>query len=347
MSNSNLSNFKALLENRKTYHSLEIYPPECFDEQLIFQKLPSKDGFMVPDDYDYKFDESEEDCSSDSESDLSNFQHSSRKKKKILQYLKEHEFMFNQYVTWESMEIDMYRLSEKFKNWIFVVYGKTELFVDNMWIKIYKNGPLIHASNNVEVEIKLRLPNGIYKSVDQNGFPLLDPEYDVSTQQDQRERGLVGVGAMHLATDVGVLFGKTIADFGSLATEGAVAFKVLSIGVQFIDEMHQNMIRYGNNKGRCKKLYDRCANVLGLLQNMEKNTLHLGYVISVVQQIEESKKILEDYGKQWKVTKFFASKSNKRKFVDINNDLSDSVLDFGVNCQIQRRLFIYKELKMK
>ncbi len=340
MSNSNLTNFKALLENRKTYHSLEIYPPECSDEQFIFQKLPSReDGSMVPDEYDYNYDESEEDCSS--ASDLSHFQHSSRKKKKILQYLKEKKFPFNQFVTWESLEIDMYRLSEKFKNWIFVVYGKTELFVDNMWIKIYKNGPLIHASNNVEVEIKLRLPNGIYKSVDQNGFPLLDPEYDVSTQQGQQERGLVD--AMHLATDVGVLFGKTIADFGSLATEGAVAFKVLSIGVKLIDEMHQNMIRYGNNKGRCKKLYDRCANVLGLLQNMEKDTLHLGYVISVVQQIEESKKILEDYGKQWKMTKFFASKSNKRKFVDINNDLSDSVLDFGVNCQIQQRIFKYKE----
>ena len=58
---------------------------------------------------------------------------------------------------------------------------------------------------------------------------------------------------------------------------------------------------------------------------------------------KESKKILEDYGKQWKVTKFFASKSNKRKFVDINNDLSDSVLDFGVNYQIQQRIFKYKE----
>lgn len=398
----NYVDFGPLLGNKKNYYSIEIYPPDLYDEEYILKKdVQAKSESRVKSDmygkrdihakrrsreirepdqnlcYDDNLeiemvhnsvsDESDDDnvsslCSVTSfigvgtmdrrgsmdQETLQRKIHESnmRKLTKIVQYIKgdwltsvnnEVELPFYKPTNWKTIDSDMFRLSDKFVGWIFIVYCKSELFVDNLSVKIYRNGRMIHANNNIELEIKIKLPNGLYKTANRNGIIEFDSEYDISRMLNPTDRGIGDV--MNTIEEVGMVFGKTALELGSLVSGGAVVCQVLSIGLTFVDEMHQNMIRYGNNKGRSKKLYDRCNNIVGALQNTDKEALNLGYVVSVIQQVQESKGILKKYGKQWKVTKFFRSGSNKRKFVNINGDLSDSVLDFGVNYQIRQNLF--------
>lgn len=253
----------------------------------------------------------------------------------------QYELPFYKYTEWPTMPGDMLRLSNKFKDWMFVIYGKSELFIDNIYINIYRNGRLEHCSGRIEIDIKLKMPNGTYKTVDREGLIKLDPTYDVSNILIPREKGLESFA--HIATDMTVLLGNTITDLGSFAAEGAIAAAIIANALKIVDAMHQNVIRYGDNKGKCKFLYDRCNNIAKSLQQIPNSTIDLKFVTLVIEKLTQARDLIEEYGKQWKITRFLGSSANKRKFDDMHSDLDSSFHDFGVNLQVDRKLFNYKQ----
>jgi len=325
----NVTDVKTLLEDQKVYYSLEIYPPEFYDEQFMIKKPEVIEFDKI----------SEVDINSRGE-----------QLKEIIAYMKfewldkssdeSDELPFYKFVYWNKMVGDMCRLSNKFEGWIFVVYGKNELFLDNLWIKIFRNGYINHFSNNIELEIKLKLPNGEYKNVDKSGN-LAHGDYDVAPLLNPKTKGIGTY--LNIFTDIGLLLGTTVANVGSVVTEAALAAKILASAVGIIDAMHQNAIKYGVNKGKCKHLISRCENIVGVLQKIPPQTLNAQMVISIMLKLQEAHQIIETYSKQWKITRFFAAKENHAKFSDINSDLSDTFYDLGVNYQVDQKILQYIE----
>ena len=249
------------------------------------------------------------------------------------------EFPFNKWTKWVHVTGDMVRLSDKFHKWMFVVYSKSEYFVDNISVSVYRKGRLVHSSNDIECDIRLKLPNGTTRKLDKDGMVILDPQYSIIPYLDEDDRGFSEF--MHIFTDVSVLVGKTIADLGSLAAEAAVAAKVLSVGLGIVDEMHQNLRIYNVNKGRFYDLAERCKMQIESLQKMPAEMLNIRYVIYVVEKIEEAKAVLDKYLSQWKITRFFSARTNKRMLVDADGNLSNAFHDFGVHFQVNKRIFEY------
>lgn len=384
MSQVNLDNYKFLLEKQKTYHSIEIYPPEMYDENNILKKecdpnllsdinnlinlppIQEEKGFefyiedtsinkeqqfqkelfdiinFMKTDWNPIF-ESDERIKKDPKTVKGSDKHKSATKGTVKDTTKgkEVDIPFYKYIIWKRMDADLVRLSHKFKGWIFVVYGKNELFIDNYWVKIFQDGSLIHCSNKVEYEIKLKMPNGEYKTTDRQGYIHLENKYDVKNLLTPGNRSLGTFG--HVFTDMTVLLGGTIADLGSLAAEGAVVAAVLGQALKIVDAMHQNVIRYGDNKGKSKFLYDRCNNIAESLQALPSSSLKLNFVLLVVEKLKEARDLIEVYSKQWKITRFLGSNSNKRKFDNMHFDLDSCYHDLGTNLTMDKKIFKYKE----
>lgn len=399
MSQVILDNYKFLLEKQKTYHSIEIYPPEMYDENSILKKenkenllsnindlinLPIEQEKKEENVFEFYIEDNPTNNNSVNHDSINNdsvnkedneqfqrelfeivnfvktdwkpvFTSDERIKKDlnpvkkknnnsdIKEILKEDtiNIPFYKYVIWERMDADLVRLSHKFQGWIFVIYGKNELFIDNYWVKIFQDGSLIHCSNKVEFEIKLKMPNGIYKTTDKQGYVQLENKYDVKNLLVPGNRSLGTFG--HIFTDMTVLLGGTIANLGSLASEGAVVAAVLGQALKIVDAMHQNVIRYSDNKGKCKFLYDRCNNIAESLQQIPTSSLNLRFVLLVVEKLTEARDLIKKYNKQWKITRFLGSNSNKRKFDNMHSDIDSSFHDFGINYMIDKRIFKYNK----
>ncbi len=331
-----LENIRNLLQYQKSYYSLEIYNPNMYDKIRIIKTNVDEE------DYDVNY-ESEIDFNIDmSESDMYE-QITSYIKTEWLSYKKgsfEDVCPFYKYTTWTTMDRDLVVLSEKFRGWVFVVYEKSELFIDNLSMKVFRSGRMIHSSNDLDYDIKLKMPNGTLKSVDQQGYIKLNPEYDVSKYLKPEDRGMGDY--LNIATTMLVTFGETVCQLGSMVGEVAVVAQVIGVGLKIINEMQQDMIQYGYNKGRCKHLMERCKNAVDTLQQIPPNTLKLQHVVSVVDRIEASKNLINEYAKRWRVTRFIMSKSYKEKFESANGELGDCFNDFGINYSIMKKVFSYK-----
>lgn len=234
------------------------------------------------------------------------------------------------YCHWPACELDMCRLSGRFADYTFMLFGKEKVFLDHLWCKTYRAGRCTYHSADVQVQVTLKLGDGSERRLNTSGLPELSEDLDakqwllspVNRSGAQMERTLGDI-----AVDNVVLFGQAMADAGGVLTDMAVAMRALAIGLTILDQMHQNLIRYNNNKGRAANLYQRCKHTLQILQNMPAEQLDAGCVVSVVNQIKHANEVLLEYSKQSRVVRFFGSNSNKRKLTDVNGDLSDSLQD--------------------
>lgn len=287
---------------QKTYHTLEIYPPTDFDEVSIIKK--------------------EGELSNSFNEDTLN---------QIMKYIKEEwlpsEREIPLYVptTWITIDTDMKKLSEKFLNYVFVILGKGEYFIDNVWSKIYKNGQLVILSNNIDHTINLRLPNGDSREITNNKISV-NQAYDIGKYFPSDDKSFMA--GFNIATNIGTMLGTTAASVGSMVTEAALAAKVVSIGIAILDEMQRNLNNYGKNRGRCKNLAERCNNIIITMQNVPSENLRLQYVITVVNKIEEAKNLISEYVKRWRITRFFLSGEYLDSFSAANQNLSDAFYDF-------------------
>lgn len=322
-----LAEFKSLLENQKTYYTMEIYPPNKYDDKTIIREdevvLNTETGEQLV----------EVNNSNESSSDFFN----------MINYIKTEwitELPFYKFTDWKNVEGDMVRLSNKFPDWMFVLYCKSQLFMDNLWVKIYRNGRLIHLSNEILYEIKLKMPNGIYKDVDKNGQVILNPSYDIKRYLGGGNRDFSEF--MNIATSLTVSLGHTVADLGSLVGEVAMASKVLSIGLNIVQQMQNDAQAYQHNNGKCKHLIERCNNIIHALNSIPPELVNIQYVVSVVDKLKNAQDLIHDYNKKWRITKFLGSSTFKNKFDGMNSELSDCFYDFGVNFQITQKVFKYK-----
>lgn len=293
--------FKSISFEQKTYYSLEIYPPSEYDCDTIIKKNEGRAEL------------------------------SPEMQNRIMRFIKEEWISPDRPIplytlcNWITLETDMKTLSEKFQNYLFVVIGKGEYFVDDVWSKIYKNGQLLILSNNIEHTISLRLPNGEKREINSNKVAV-NPVNDIGKFFPSPEKGFMDV--FNMATNIATMLGTTVASMGSMVTEAALAAKVVSIGIALLDEMQRNLNNYGKNKGRCKNLVERCNNIIITMQSVPSKNLHLLYVVSVVNKVEEAKDLINEYIKRWRITRFFLSGEYLDKFTATNQNLSDSFYDF-------------------
>lgn len=244
---------------------------------------------------------------------------------------------FNRYSEWSTFLPDMTRLSEEFKNHVFVLYAKSGTFSDKIWVKVFYDGDIISSSSKVETAIRLRMPDGTYKYIDETSDQLAtDSEYTLTLSSGDRDMAL----AAELLTDAGIAIGSVAADLGGYVSQSAIVFKLLGVGVQVVAEMQENLIVYGANKRRCSSLIDRCNNILTDLQIISPHNLNVGSVVCLIKNIQSARNFINKYFKQWKVTKFFSSKPNRRKFTEINDNITDSIQDlqFSYDVKLQKEL---------
>lgn len=331
-----LENIKSLLQNQKSYHSIEVYAPNMYDAVGIIKEHPDNEI-----NYQSEIDLSGEELSdTDMYEEITSFMKTQWLIHKNGPY--EEVFPFYKFTVWNNMDGDMLMLTEKFRGWVFVVYSKSEIFVDNLSIKVYRSGRMIHNSNDIDYDIKLKMPNGTLKSVDQQGYVVLNDNYDVSKYLKIENRGMGDY--LNIATTMLVTFGETVCQLGSMVGEVAVVAQVLGIGLKILNEMQQDMVQYGYNKGRCKHLMERCKNIVDTLQQIPPNTLKLQHVVTVVDRIYNAKNLITGYSKRWKLTRFIMSKSYAEKFESANGELGDCFYDFGINYNIMKKVFTYKDM---
>lgn len=242
------------------------------------------------------------------------------------------EFPLYKYYKWVSVDADMNRLSNKFSNYVFVVFGKGELFIDNIWVKIYRNGRLIYMGNDITFNVRIRMPLGDRGLT--NG-QIDASTYDVKQYFPSKDRSFLSY--FNMATHLSLLLGKTATSLGSMVAEAAIASQVLSAGITILNEMQQNLINFNKNKGKCKHLVDRISNIVSTMQKIPADTLNLQHVICVVDRIKASQNLVDEYIKRWRITKFFMSGDYLDKFTAVNQELSDCFYDFGINYQITNK----------
>lgn len=343
MTSQNLNDLRSVLEKQKTYYSLEIYPPEMYSEDTIIKGSNFKNKAIITYDDDDEIINEIDQLVADIDDSIEeeqlkknnvNRDHiNNLKLGKIIEYIKTEwldDIPFYKYTIWQTVLADMMKLSNKFKNWIFVVYSKDELFLDKIWIKIFRNGRMIHASNNIRISIKLKLPNGSFKKVDDNGFVKLDQKYDASKMLGiNQDKGLNEI--FNIAVDIGTMLGQTLSQLGGLvAGMQGVGYvtTALSVAVTIVDEMQQNLIEYNNNKAYCKNMVIRCKRIVNLMQKLPPQMLDIEHIIDVVEKIEDCKNLINSYNRKWRITRFFASRQLRRQFNETNADLTDSFNDF-------------------
>lgn len=381
-----LDNLKILLENQRTFHSIEIYPPGMFDERDIIkvehipeqiQEQQDSGSDQNPNnEQNIEYAETRTAISlTDSKRSIHDlvvtnsvdldymdkvFDPEILKYQEIAAYMKsdwiskpklnrkesediheEVDIPLYKFTIWKNIDGDMVRLSAKFTDWLFVIYGKSELFVDNLWIKAYRNGRLIHAANDLEYDIKLKMPNGTLRAVDQKGHILMNDKYDMVKYLKGNDKGFMDY--VNIATSLSIMFGQTVCQLGSMVGEAAVAAQVISVGLNFLNQMQQNLITYGYNRGRCKHLVERCDNIITAMQRVPPDTLNLKFVISVIDRLKTARDLIDEYINRWRVTRFFSSQMYSAKFTGVNQQLSDCFYDFGVNLQISSKIFKYTE----
>ena len=334
-----MEDMKKIVDSNYKLYSLEIYPSSFYDPATILKSPASSLGQEINDlitfskeDKNDAIDEPEDREEEEETNDI-------RTKKQIERYIKKawlpetQEFPFcNKPVCWTSHHIDMTKLSTKYDNFIFILYQKNEIFIDNVLIKIYKDGCLEHSSNKVQITASVCLPGGQSRKINKNGFIETDPTYGFDDSENTR--GLSTLA--HVATDMTVLIGGVAVDLGQFAAEGAAVAKVAGIGLQLINEMHQNLIRYGDNSGKCKFLFDRCNNIRLSLEKMQRKELDidLPLVMTLIGKLEEARNLINKYKKQWRITRFLASGSNERKFDSIHGDLNSCMNDMDINISL-------------
>lgn len=340
-----MEDIKEILNEKRFFYSMELYPPEFYDDEHIIKNIKNdqnnKQNYFVFDDItmfegnkDVKISiKSNEKI--DEDVDIIVKEHVERDN--IINYINngwvDSEVVpLNCYTKWLTVNEDMTRLSMEFSDWIFILYSKCEIFMDKINVMIFRNGKILHSSNNILIDVKIVLPNGNFRNVKDNKI-LLNKDYEVKTlASDDKAIGTFG----HVFTDLTVMLGGAVADLGSLAAEAAVAAKILAVGLKIVDEMHTNLKEYNINKGKCSHLVSRCDNIVGTLQTIPEDNLGLKYILAIVQKIEEARILIKKYLKQWRITKFFSSKDNKRKFNDANQDLTDTFNDFNCHLGIQQ-----------
>jgi len=361
--------FNELVKTQNVFYSIEIYPPEYYDSNTYLIK-PSEFNYLSdisePDDLINILEpetdiESEEQDNSEIEfetniefetkinygTDIELEKHDDRPKtknlkerKKIVEYIKKKEFPLYRYSQWSTLYSDMINISNEFEGWIFIIFERPELFTDRTFVKIFRNGCTIHASNNIETNMKLCLPNGSHRTIYKNGSIESNGKFDIRTEllDQSNEKGLSDIA--HVGMDMFVIAGRTIADLGSLASEAAVAAKVLAVGVAILDELHQDLIQYSENKGKCYFLYNRCQNIINMLQQMDSGSMSLTSVRLVVETINEAKDLIKKYKRQWCIMKFLSAKSNQRKFDSVHSNLDSGIgdLSFGYSLQHKKKL---------
>lgn len=253
---------------------------------------------------------------------------------KIIEYIKnECNMPLYKYSVWSTMDSDMLALSNKFKKNIFTVFGKGEYFIDNVWSKVYINGEVAEFNNTVTQTITLVLPDGNRSVTAENG---IEPSI-ADTKQFFVTTDKSFMSTFNLATNLTVLLGQTTASIGSLVGEAATAAKILSVGMTIINEMQTNLNNYGKNKGKCCNLAERCNNIINALQKIPSDCLNLQYIVRVINKIQDSKDLIDEYLKRWRITKFFLSKEYIDQFNATNQNLSDSFYDFAVSYQLSHQ----------
>lgn len=257
--------------------------------------------------------------------------------------------LFYTYINWPTFEIDMCVLSLKFPKYKFYVYSKNELYMLQAYHYTFVAGHLTYKSTNPEINVYVRDECGL--SVNINSLDDLDhsllrdsvsyPNCSNPNNYDQLQpvqrktcpgkKGDRGIGDnLHVLTDISIMVGQTAAGIGSLSTELLVASRILSVGLAIVDQMQDNLIKYGINKGKCVHLANRCNNIVNIIAAVPPKYLNTQIVLDVVHKLEASRILIKDYIKQWKITKFFSSSYNHRKFSDMNSDLGDVFYDFQV-----------------
>jgi hypothetical protein len=299
----------SLIPEQKTFYSLEVYPPSECDDAIFFKSNIDAEP-IHPDILEL-----------------------------IMKYVKEEwipedrEIPLYKFCLWPKVDSDMKTLSNKFKNYLFVLFGKGEYFIDNVFFRFYKNGNLVVFNNDVDQVVSIKLPNGDKRLIVDN--MVKTGKYDLGQYFDTGNKTFMD--NFNIVTNIGTMLGSTVASLGSMASEAAMASKILSVGVSLLDEMQRNLNNYGKNRGKCKHLADRCANILVSLQNIPSKSLNLQYVMCVINQIQESRDLINEYLKRWRITRFFLSGEYLDRFDATNQNLSDYFYDFAINYQLSKK----------
>lgn len=298
-----------LIKNQKTYYSLEVYPPSSYDSDNIDIISNPIDKSVL---------------------DL------------ILRYIKEEwidssiPLPLYAFCKWTTVDSDMMRLSEKFKDYTFVLFGRGEIFIDNVWNKIYSKGELVLYNKNIDYRMILKLTNGTERVVHKDKGIESDPNFDLKQYFPESNKSFMD--CFNVATNLTSLLGGTVASVGTLVggavAEVALASQVIKIGVTLLEEMQTNLNNYGMNKGRCKHLAERCENIMVTLQNTPPESIKLQHVICVIDRLKTAKDLINEYIKRWRLTKFILSREYVQQFTACNQNLSDCFYDFAVNLQV-------------
>lgn len=249
-------------------------------------------------------------------------------------------FPLDSYVSWPTWFLDMCRLSREFPDVTFNLYGKGMRCIDDLFVKIFRAGDMLASSTKVHYQISLIQPDGSPMPVNQHtGLFDLPPDAYLASDQifNTRQRDLLSVATSLVG--LGIDLYDMVEGGTKFVAEISMACSVIAAVFQTVQLIQQYISTMRHNSKKCRSLAERCQNLLNSLQGMPVSQVKLGVVISVFKSVTACCKFIESYAKQWMVRKFLGSYSNQREFNDLNDNLSNSLLDLVASYQINRKNF--------
>lgn len=270
-------------------------------------------------------------------------------RKKIIGYLahdwidtEQRQFPLDTFCNWVTWYGDMCKLSKEFPDIIFKLYGKGVTYIDDLFVKIFKGGDMVGSSTKVSYKIGLTELDDTVTYIDpKTGYFSVPPESKLGKQEifSTKERDLETV--LTTLMDVGI----TAADLGIAGTkivcEASLILKIVAVALQIASTIQTTILTVRANKRKCIALAERCQNLLLSAQNIPPSQMKLGVVISMLKSVIECSKLINSYNRQWAIWKVLSNQSNQRRFIEMNETLSNSLLDLVASYQINKKNFDY------
>lgn len=320
------------MDNDNYYYFLEVYPEEMYDPETIIKKednLFNNNDLMNLDDLNLNNDENNNIDINNNNIDLINNENNKYQISEIIKYIKENDFPLYKYCVWETLDQDMKDISGVFPKNVFILYAKHDKYIDRFKVITYQNKDMVYSTQRVKFTLSVKLPNNTYKNfyLDRSGINF-DSPYNIESYLN----GKRGFGTVVSAfTDVGISIGHTAADIGGYALEAAPIATAIGVALDIVKQMQTNLEDYKDNNSKAYDLYERCDTISRSLNNfiINSDSLIPSVKIEILNnKLEKARNLIKDHKESYAITKFFGSRTYKKKLDSIHRNLTFMESDF-------------------
>lgn len=235
----------------------------------------------------------------------------------------------NKKIKWATIYSDMSVLSRRFPDVTFVVYEKDLVYIDNISMKIFKNGGLIGSSTEVKMVIQLITPDKRYINVNKKG------ELELNESVRFYENKTRDFGEMaEVASDIFMATASLAIGVGSAISHTSTIFSLCTVAITTANNINTVVQNVRWNVRKCNSLAERCNRISNTIQKIDPKYMDIDFIKYIIKTLDECLKLVIKHGNRWWVTKIVASSAAKNEFEQINEKLSEIWWDFGVSVDI-------------